>query len=113
MPTWLARGRGQCRGRRGRPAGLPAASSGGARPRRATGCTPLRAEQETLEKQIAELTRERVSLEAELADPAVYEKRAVADQHKLAQRHRKVGAQIEALEERWLAVTSELEERAW
>ena len=74
--------------------------------------TPLRVEQETLEKQIAELTRERMTLEAELADPAVYEKRAVAEQHKLAQRHRKVAAQLAGLEERWLAVTGELEERA-
>jgi ATP-binding cassette, subfamily F, member 3 len=74
--------------------------------------TPLRVEQETLEKQIAQLTQERVGLEAELADPDVYAKRTVADQHKLTQRQRKLLAQIEGLEERWLAVTGELEERA-
>ena len=73
---------------------------------------PLRAEQETLEKQIAQLTKERVDLEARLADPATYSSRPVADQHRLSQRLRKVVAQVESLEERWLAVTGELEERA-
>ncbi len=74
--------------------------------------TPLRVEQETLEKQIAQLSKERLTLEAELADPAVYTQRPVAEQHKLAQRHRKVVAQVEGLEARWLAVTGELEEAA-
>jgi ATP-binding cassette subfamily F protein 3 len=74
--------------------------------------TPLRVEQEALEKQIAELTRERVGLEAELGDPAIYTKRPVAEQHKLSQRHRKLATQLAGLEERWLAVTGELEERA-
>jgi ATP-binding cassette, subfamily F, member 3 len=69
---------------------------------------PLRAEQETLEKQIEQLTRERVGLDAQLAEPAA---RPAAEQHRVAQRHRKVTAQLATLEERWLAVTGELEER--
>ncbi len=77
-----------------------------------SGRTPLRAEQENLEKQIAQLAKERAGIEAQLADPSAYQKQGVAEQHRLGQRHRKVKAQIEALEERWLAVTGELEERA-
>jgi ATP-binding cassette subfamily F protein 3 len=73
--------------------------------------TPLRAEQENLEKQIAQLAKERAGIEAQLADPQSYGS-ALAEQHRLAQRHRKLKVQIEGLEERWLAVTGELEERA-
>jgi ATP-binding cassette subfamily F protein 3 len=68
--------------------------------------TPLRAEQETLEKQIEQLTRERLGLDAQLAESAG---RPAGEQHRLAQRHRKVTAQLATLEERWLAVTGELE----
>ncbi|MBS0580258.1 MAG: ATP-binding cassette domain-containing protein [Proteobacteria bacterium] len=72
--------------------------------------TPLRAEQENLERQIAQLARERADIEAQLADPQSFG--GAAEQHRLAQRHRKLKVQLAGLEERWLTVTGELEERA-
>jgi ATP-binding cassette, subfamily F, member 3 len=73
--------------------------------------TPLRNEQRKLETQLEKLGGERQRLETELADPATYSKPA-EEGRRLTTRHGEVLKEIEALEERWLEVMSELEARS-
>jgi ATP-binding cassette subfamily F protein 3 len=73
---------------------------------------PLTSEQQQLERRITALARERAGLESRLADPATYAELTALQQRQLAQHHAHLGAQIAALEERWLAVMAALEERA-
>jgi ATP-binding cassette, subfamily F, member 3 len=73
--------------------------------------TPLRNEQRRIESQLEKLGGERARLESELADPATYTKPA-EEGRRLSQRHAEVVREIGTLEERWLEVMSELEERA-
>jgi len=74
--------------------------------------TPLRNEQRRLESQLEKLARERQQLETELADPATYASKPVEEGRRLTLRHADVSREIATLEERWLAVSSELEERS-
>jgi ATP-binding cassette subfamily F protein 3 len=74
--------------------------------------SPLRGEQQRLESELGALARERLDIEAALADPATYAARAAEEQRQLALRHGELAREIAALEERWLAVMTALEERA-
>jgi ATP-binding cassette subfamily F protein 3 len=74
--------------------------------------SPLRSEQQQLESQLSALARERLQLEAALADPSTYARRPSEEQRRLALRHGELAHEIAALEERWLAVMTALEERA-
>ena len=74
--------------------------------------SPLRSEQQQLESQLGALARERLELEAALADPNTYAQRPTEQQRRLALRHGELAHEIAALEERWLAVMTALEERA-
>src|SRR6185312_775216 len=74
--------------------------------------TPLRNEQRRLEGQLEQLARERQQLETDLADPATYASKPPEEGRRLTLRHADVSREIATLEERWLAVSSELEERS-
>ena len=74
--------------------------------------TPLRNEQRRIEGQLEKLGAERVRLEAELADPATYTTKPAEEGRKLTLRHTDVMQEIGTLEERWLEVMSELEQRS-
>jgi ATP-binding cassette subfamily F protein 3 len=74
--------------------------------------TPLRNEQRRIEGQLEKLGAERVRLEAELADPATYTTKPAEEGRKLTLRHMDVMREIGTLEERWLEVMSELEQRS-
>jgi ATP-binding cassette, subfamily F, member 3 len=73
--------------------------------------TPLRNEQRRIEGQLEKLAGERQRLEAELADPATYTTKP-QEGKRLTLRHTEVAREIETLEERWLEVMSELEQRS-
>jgi ATP-binding cassette, subfamily F, member 3 len=73
--------------------------------------TPLRNEQRQIEGQLEKLTGERQRLEAELADPATYTTKPPEEGKRLTLRHTQISREIDALEERWLEVMSELEQR--
>ncbi|MDB6043401.1 MAG: glutathione transporter ATP-binding protein [Gammaproteobacteria bacterium] len=74
--------------------------------------TPLRNEQRRIEGQLEKLTGERQRLEEELADPATYTTKPPAEGKRLTLRHAELVREIETLEERWLEVMSELEQRS-
>jgi ATP-binding cassette subfamily F protein 3 len=74
--------------------------------------SPLRSEQQQLEAGLAALTREQLEVENALADPATYAQLALAQQRQLSQRHTALTQEIARIEERWLVVMTELEERA-
>ena len=74
--------------------------------------TPLRNEQRRLEGQLEKLGAERGRLEAELADPTTYTTKPLEGSRRLTLRHAEVVREIASLEERWLEVTAELEERS-
>jgi ATP-binding cassette, subfamily F, member 3 len=74
--------------------------------------TPLRNEQRRIEGQLEKLTGERKRLEEELADPATYTTKPPAEGKRLTLRHTELAREIETLEERWLEVMSELEQRS-
>jgi ATP-binding cassette subfamily F protein 3 len=74
--------------------------------------TPLRNEQRRIEGQLEKLTGERQRLEGELADPATYTTKPPEEGKRLTLRHAQVAREIETLEERWLEVMSELEQRS-
>ncbi len=74
--------------------------------------TPLRNEQRRIEGQLEKLTGERKRLEEELADPATYTTKPPAEGKRLTLRHTQLAREIETLEERWLEVMSELEQRS-
>ena len=70
--------------------------------------TPLRAEMRRIEEDLERCNTERSAMEAQLADPALYAASTGAARG-LPLRHSQLSAQIEALEERWLAIGAELE----
>ena len=74
--------------------------------------TPLRNEQRRLEDQLEKLGAERGRLEAELADPQTYTTKPPEESRRLTLKHAELVREIAALEERWLEVMSELEERS-
>ena len=74
--------------------------------------TPLRNEQRRIEEQLEKLTGERKLLEAELADPATYTTKPPETGQRLTLRHAQLAREIDTLEERWLEVMSELEQRS-
>jgi ATP-binding cassette subfamily F protein 3 len=74
--------------------------------------TPLRNEQRRIESQLEKLARERQQLETELADPATYTSKPAEESRRLTLRHTEVVRELTVLEERWLDVSSELEERS-
>jgi len=74
--------------------------------------TPLRNEQRRLEDQLEKLGAERGRLEAELADPQTYTTKPPEESRRLTLKHTELVREIAALEERWLEVMSELEERS-
>jgi ATP-binding cassette, subfamily F, member 3 len=74
--------------------------------------TPLRNEQRRIEGQLEKLGGERERLEVELADPATYTAKPPEEGRRLTLRHAEVAREIATLEERWLEVMSELEERS-
>ena len=74
--------------------------------------TPLRNEQRRLEGQLEKLGAERARLEAELADPTTYTSKPPEESRRLTSKHSDIVREIASLEERWLEVTSELEERS-
>ena len=74
--------------------------------------TPLRNEQKRIEGQLEKLGGERAQLEAALADPETYTTKPPEEGRRLTQRHAEVVREIGTLEERWLEVMSELEERS-
>jgi ATP-binding cassette, subfamily F, member 3 len=74
--------------------------------------TPLRNEQKRIEGQLEKLGAERALLETALADPETYTTKPAEEGRRLTLRHTEVVREIGALEERWLEVMSELEERS-
>ena len=74
--------------------------------------TPLRNEQKRIEGQLEKLAGERAQLEAALADPETYTTKPPEEGRRLTARHAEVVREIGTLEERWLEVMSELEERS-
>ena len=74
--------------------------------------TPLRNEQRRLEGQLEKLGAERGRLESELADPTTYTSKPTDESRRLTSRHADVVREIASLEERWLEVSAELEERS-
>ncbi|MDB6087786.1 MAG: glutathione transporter ATP-binding protein [Gammaproteobacteria bacterium] len=74
--------------------------------------TPLRNEQRRIEGQLEKLSGERKLLEDALADPATYTTKPPEEGQRLTLRHAQVVREIETLEERWLEVMSELEQRS-
>jgi ATP-binding cassette subfamily F protein 3 len=74
--------------------------------------TPLRNEQRRLESQLEKLGAERGRLETELADPQTYTSKLPEESRRLTLRHADLVREIASLEERWLEVSSELEERS-
>ena len=74
--------------------------------------TPLRNEQRRIEEQLEKLGVERTRLEAELADPATYTNKPPEESRGLTVKHAQIVREMAALEERWLEVSSELEERS-
>jgi ATP-binding cassette, subfamily F, member 3 len=74
--------------------------------------TPLRNEQRRIETQLEKLGGERQRLEAELADPDTYRTKPAEEGRRLTVRHSEISREIAELEERWLTVMSELEERS-
>jgi ATP-binding cassette subfamily F protein 3 len=74
--------------------------------------TPLRNEQKRIEGQLEKLGAERARLEAALADPETYTAKPAEEGRRLTLRHTEVLREIGTLEERWLEVMSELEERS-
>jgi ATP-binding cassette subfamily F protein 3 len=74
--------------------------------------TPLRNEQKRIEGQLEKLGAERARLEAALADPETYTTKPPEEGRRLTSRHAEVVREIGTLEERWLEVMSELEERS-
>jgi ATP-binding cassette subfamily F protein 3 len=74
--------------------------------------SPLTSERQELETRLAALARAQADVESRLADPATYAELTGVQQRQLAQRREDLGAQIAALEQRWLAVMAALEERA-
>jgi ATP-binding cassette, subfamily F, member 3 len=73
--------------------------------------TPLRNEQKRIEGQLEKLGAERARLETALADPETYTTKPAEEGRRLTQRHTEVVREIGTMEERWLEVMSELEER--
>jgi ATP-binding cassette, subfamily F, member 3 len=74
--------------------------------------TPLRNEQKRIEGQLEKLGAERARLETALADPETYTTKPVEEGRRLTLRHTEVVRDIGTLEERWLEVMSELEQRS-
>ena len=74
--------------------------------------TPLRNEQKRIEGQLEKLGAERARLETALADPETYTTKPAEEGRRLTLRHAEVVREIGTLEERWLEVMSELEERS-
>ena len=74
--------------------------------------TPLRNEQRRIEGQLEKLGVERTRLEAQLADPATYTNKPPEESRGLTAKHAQIVRDIATLEERWLEVMSELEERS-
>ena len=74
--------------------------------------TPLRNEQKRIEGQLEKLGAERVRLETALADPETYTTKPAEEGRRLTLRHAEVVGEIGTLEERWLEVMSELEQRS-
>jgi ATP-binding cassette subfamily F protein 3 len=74
--------------------------------------TPLRNEQKLVEGQLEKLGAERARLETALADPETYTTKPAEEGRRLTLRHADVVREIGTLEERWLEVMSELEERS-
>jgi ATP-binding cassette, subfamily F, member 3 len=74
--------------------------------------TPLRNEQKRIEGQLEKLAGERAQLEAALADPETYTTKPPEEGRRLTARHADAVREIGTLEERWLEVMSELEERS-
>ena len=74
--------------------------------------TPLRNEQRRLESQLEKLGAARGRLETELADPQTYTSKLPEESRRLTLRHADLVREIASLEERWLEVSSELEERS-
>ncbi len=73
--------------------------------------TPLRNEQKRIEGQLEKLGAERARLETALADPETYTTKPAEEGRRLTLRHTELVREIGTLEERWLEVMSELEER--
>ncbi|HEU0198242.1 MAG TPA: ATP-binding cassette domain-containing protein, partial [Nevskiaceae bacterium] len=71
---------------------------------------PLRDELQKLDKRMERLQRKLAELDAQLADPALYADHYAAA--KASQAHGELKAQLNADEERWLAVSEQLEKAA-
>jgi ATP-binding cassette, subfamily F, member 3 len=74
--------------------------------------TPLRNEQKRIEGQLEKLGAERARLETALADPETYTTKPAEEGRRLTLQHTEVVRDIGTLEERWLEVMSELEQRS-
>jgi ATP-binding cassette subfamily F protein 3 len=81
-----------------------------ARQERITRRRPLVKESTALEQRIAALEAEQRALEVRLADPAFYAGSGVAEVQVATKRAGELRAELDAAEERWLAVQLELEE---
>ncbi|RPI15219.1 MAG: ATP-binding cassette domain-containing protein, partial [Lysobacterales bacterium] len=81
-----------------------------ARQERITRRRPLVKESTALEQRIAALEAEQRALEVRLADPAFYAGSGVAEVQGATKRAGELRAELDAAEERWLAVQLELEE---
>ena len=70
---------------------------------------PLEKETEKLDRDLAKWHNEKLGLDAQLADPALYQNASTADLRKLAARQAELAQLIDAAERRWLDVQAALE----
>jgi len=78
------------------------ASSGGSKPRRATGSRRCAANSNVWKRQLSALAGERLRIEAALSDPGTYTATAAPEQQRLFRRHGELSDEIVQLEARWL-----------
>ncbi len=73
---------------------------------------PLRARLARVEKRMQELASEAGELDAQLADPAIYEPAARERQRDLTTRRARIAQETEEVETEWLTLSEELERAA-
>jgi ATP-binding cassette subfamily F protein 3 len=91
--------------KRGRRDGRDSARKNNAPPRR----RELEKEAEKLDRDLEKWNTEKLGLDTRLADPGLYQSASTADLRALAQRQTELTERIEAAEQRWLDIHSQLD----
>jgi ATP-binding cassette subfamily F protein 3 len=73
--------------------------------------SPLRADVARVEKQLAQLERERTDVDRQLAAPDIYEPAQKAKLQELLQQQARLQREVRAAEDQWLAATERLEKQ--